>query len=298
MPDISTRFEYIAWAAKNWLGSDKSCPACGTENATRIKRKYLVTALYRCEQCRLMFRVPKTSSAESHEFYQEQYREGFTTDCPKDEELTRLKQESFKGTEKDYSTYLDVFSALGLRRGQVVLDFGSSWGYGSWQFKQAGYRVYSYEISQNRARYASEKLGCSMVAEISHTPEKVDCFFSAHVLEHLPNPKVLWRSALEVLKPDGLLVLFMPNGEPSREQVHTDYHKLWGQTHPLLLTAESLGAMAKRYGFVGNAYSSPYDLSKVSNGDSGSLNGEELLFVGKLHGSSIATPNFPVDQAK
>ncbi len=228
-----------------------------------------------------MFRVPKSSKVESNAFYQEKYSEGFTTDCPDEALLGDLIKSSFKGTEKDYSTYLSVLHAVGLRTGQIIFDFGSSWGYGSWQFAQAGFRVYSHEISGPRARYASEKLGCWMVGDAEHIPERADCFFSAHVLEHLPNPGALWETARRTLKPEGLMILFVPNGEPAREQKDSAYHKLWGQTHPLLLSADSLRIMGGQHGFEGHAYSSPYDLLQIERSRSGSLEGEELLFVAR-----------------
>jgi 2-polyprenyl-3-methyl-5-hydroxy-6-metoxy-1,4-benzoquinol methylase len=226
-----------------------------------------------------MFRFPKDSSQTNHAFYQREYQQGFTTDCPDDETLERLKQQRFLGSPKDYTTYLNVLSAAGGQPGQVVFDFGASWGYGSWQLAQAGYRVYSYEISQPRARYATEKLGCTMVDAPDEVPEKVDFFFSAHVIEHLPNPGILWDIAQRTIKDTGTIMLFMPNGEPRRSIPAKQYHQLWGQVHPLLLTANALMMMAQRYGFTGCAYSSPYDLGQIESRLPGTLDGNELLLL-------------------
>ncbi len=147
---------------------------------------------------------------------------------------------------------------------------------------QAGYRVYSYEISAPRSQYAEEKLGCHMISDLDSIPERADCFFSAHVIEHLVNPIILWESALKVLKPNGIIILFMPNGDYSLEQQRGDvYHKIWGQVHPLVLSEESLTIMAQRFGFVGRGYSSPYDLSKINRSITGQLRGDELLFIAR-----------------
>src|SRR6266516_28161 len=157
---LQNKAEYIIWAATQWGRAERSCPACDSSDTKLIKRKYWVIALYRCEQCKLMFRVPKNTEQQGRDFYQTRYRQGFTTDCPSDEELKRFLENSFRGSEKDYTSYIEIIKAAGLRRGDIVFDFGCSWGYGSWQFAQAGFRVYSYEISFSRARYAAEKLGC------------------------------------------------------------------------------------------------------------------------------------------
>jgi 2-polyprenyl-3-methyl-5-hydroxy-6-metoxy-1,4-benzoquinol methylase len=231
-----------------------------------------------------MFRVPKSHPERDATFYEHRYQEGFTTDCPNEQELANLKQTSFKGTEKDYASYIEVLRAAGLEAGDTVFDFGCSWGYGSWQLAQAGFRVFAYELSQSRARYAEEKLGCQMVPAPTECLQRVDCFFSAHVIEHLSNPGYLWETAKSVLKPNGVIVLFMPSGEYQLEKQYgkARYHKLWGQVHPLLLTSEALGQMAQKFSLEGCAYSSPYNAAKIAAGLADRrLDGEELLFVAR-----------------
>ena len=244
-----------------------------------MTRKLWVTALYRCKECRLMFRIPKSDAIQNERFYQTQYRETFTSECPDDQELSHLKSTFFKCSKKDYTTYLSVLKAAGVQAGHVVLDFGASWGYGSWQLSQAGYRVYSYEVSEPRSRFAVQKLGCQMLSSAEAVPEKVDCFFAAHVIEHVTNPRTLWAIAEKVLKRSGVVILLTPNGEPSRERTHEHYHALWGQVHPLLLTAESLAIMARQFDFEGCAHSSSYDTREIAARSSGQMEGDELLYI-------------------
>src|SRR4051794_30697337 len=105
---VSERINYLFWAARHWSPKSPDCPFCQTSNTQLIKRKFLVTALYRCLGCGLLFRVPKDDPQTAREFYQEAYQQGFTTDCPTDEKLKTLINTGFKGTEKDYSIYIDV----------------------------------------------------------------------------------------------------------------------------------------------------------------------------------------------
>ena len=109
-----------------------SCPSCGCSNAAIVTRKYLVTALKRCECCQLLFRTPATNSKENASFYQEKYTQGFTTDCPSDDLLSTYLEHCFTGGEKDYSHYIDIVLAAGGNKGDRLFDFGCSWGYGSW----------------------------------------------------------------------------------------------------------------------------------------------------------------------
>ena len=283
------RIKFYGRAAFHTTAPDRTCPFCSSPTSKLIAHKHVVLELFECQQCGLRFRVPKETPDEAEQFYQADYTYGFTTDCPDTATLAHLIATGFHDSEKDFSVYLDVLRAANVQPGQSLFDFGASWGYGSWQFAHAGYRVYAYEVSQPRARYAGEKLGCTMLATATGVPEKVDCFFSAHVIEHLPDPSLLWQTALEVLKPGGTLVLFMPNGDSDYQRENPGhYAQLWGRVHPLLLSHRALDSMAARYGFQGQAYSSSvsqnghYDLSQIRAGQTTRLQGDELLYVAHL----------------
>jgi hypothetical protein len=229
-----------------------------------------------------MFRVPKGSPEDDSRFYEADYEQESTTELPGDARLAELKKDSFRDIGKDYADYIAVLRTIGIGPGSLVYDYGSSWGYGSWQFRESGYRVYSYDVASTRARFSEQKLGCRVLPTATAVPERVDCLFASHVMEHLANPNLLWTTALSVLQPNGAVVLAMPNGEPSRAAVdRRRYHQQWGRVHPLLLSASSLGWMAARYGFSGASYSTPYELSRIAQELPGTLDGDELLFVGR-----------------
>lgn len=277
------KVRYFLWALLHMAGRDLSCPSCGSTHTRLIRRKALITSLWECNTCGLRFRVPKESTETAIRFYQTRYRQGFTTDCPSsDEELERLLTTRFRGSPKDYTPYIEVLRAVGLRPGDFVLDFGCSWGYGSWQLREAGFEVYSSEVSRPRAEYATTKLQCQVVGNLSEIPERVKCFFSAHVIEHLPNPNIMWKAVNQVIDPKGIVVCFTPNGEPCLERIYGSrrYHQLWGKVHPLLLTRQALKEMAKRYGFVPHVFSSPYSVEKVSLlQEEDDLDGAELALI-------------------
>lgn len=183
-----------------------------------------------------MFRVPTTSREENERFYQSEYSQGFTTSLPAVDELERLKQSLFRGSEKDYSDYLRVLAALGSKPGDAVLDFGCSWGYGSWQLQRAGYRVKAYEISAPRCTYARQELGIDAHSRLDELGGPFDIFFSSHVFEHVPSVSQCIQFAVQNLKPGGWLVVFTPNGSESFRRVDfRAWNQLWGQVHPNFL---------------------------------------------------------------
>lgn len=235
-----------------------ACPACGSEDAFLVDSKFLVTGLYRCTECRLLFRAPTTSIQQNRQFYQTAYRRGFTTELPSEQELSELMSKRFQGTGKNYGIYIAVLRAIGCRPGDTLLDFGCSWGYGSWQLAQAGFKVTGFEISRPRAEYAKRYLDLEVFTELAELSAhesyigRFDVFFSCHVLEHVPSTLAVFDLAKRILRPGGLFVAFTPNGSDVFRQVDPNtWHGFWGRIHPNFLDDqhyEACFSSVPRYG--------------------------------------------------
>jgi 2-polyprenyl-3-methyl-5-hydroxy-6-metoxy-1,4-benzoquinol methylase len=281
---FSEKVRYFLWALKNLNNPKRSCPFCKGSDTRLIRRKALVTSLWECQTCGLRFRSPQDRPEEAFAYYQRRYRQELKTAYPGESALAKLLEAKFSNSPLDFREYIEIVKALSLEAGDTLLDFGASWGYGSWQFQQAGFEVYSLEISQPRAAYAREKLHCRVINDLEEIAGKVKGFFSAHVIEHLPDPNLLWQAASRVLGPDGIMVTFCPNGEPIREKICglKQYHQFWNQKHPLLLNGRCLREMAKSYGFVPYIFSSPYSIEDIrSLKEPSELVGDELLVIAR-----------------
>jgi len=273
------RIDYLRWSLSRIATADTTCPACGSASTRVVDRKYLVTSLLECLSCRLRFRIPKEEPGEANNFYQDTYREGMTTQMPPDDILKLFMLNKFIGTEKNFAPYIDVCLAAGLQPGARILDFGCSWGYGSWQFRQAGFEVFSSEISRPRREYARTKLDCRMLENPASVAGTIDCFFSAHVIEHLPDPGILFAMAQSAITNSGIIVTFCPNGDPQSEW-SDHYSDLWGRKHPLVITPAFIEQAAAKYGLTARMYSNPYDLNAISTrAKSGRLPGDELCII-------------------
>jgi len=227
------KWRYIARAIRSVIdGKYRQCPACGGTAYQAVGRHYAVTSLVRCLSCKLLYRIPIDPPDLGTTFYQTEYQAGFATDCPSPERLQALLQTEFVASSMDFSHKLDVLRALGLRPPARLLDFGASWGYGTWQFLRAGYDVVGYEISRPRARYARERVSVPVLADLSAVGEGFDVFFSSHVLEHLPSPKLAFDEARRRLSKGGVFVAFTPNGsEAALKRNVSEYHRYWGRIH-------------------------------------------------------------------
>jgi len=223
------------------LGRNLDCPNCGQRSHEVVDRKYLCTTLRRCPTCRLLHRIPRDSAGQGKIFYQAAYRQGFTTDMPDRETLERLIQEKFQGGPRDYQPYLHLLQALGVKKGDTLVEYGCSWGYGAWQLQDAGFQVQAFEISKPRCQYARENLGISAIEDPEAVKGPFDVVFSAHVLEHVDQLETALHRQWAWLKPSGLLVGVTPNGSAAFRQAYPrNFHRLWGLVHPQLLDDEFL----------------------------------------------------------
>lgn len=243
MKSFSSKISYLFRSvAKFPFETNSLCPNCGARPQEKLDAKYLVTQLHRCGQCALLFRTPTDTEAFSEDFYNRLYAEGTTTEYPAPTELTALKQCLFRGTEQDASGYIQFLNRHQIAAPMRLLDFGCSWGYYSYQFSNAGFETYSYEIARNRRNFGITNLGVQHIDDMYDIAADhplagtFDCFFSAHVLEHVPSPSRVIELAWACLKPGGAFVSFTPNGcESYRRNKPESWSRMWGEVHPNFL---------------------------------------------------------------
>jgi len=261
------------------------CPSCSSRQSHVVAAKHLVTELHRCLDCQLLYRSPVTPVSVGPRFYDQDYSQGFTTELPDDRRLNELQAVGFRGTEKDYSSYIAVLQALGVGPGARVFDYGCSWGYGTWQLRQSGFVTDAFEISARRAQYARQKLGLDVVWELPPPRAVYDVFFSAHVLEHVSSVAEAVTYGLACLRSGGLFVAFTPNGsEPRRRADGWRWDRAWGMVHPNFLDdVYYRSTWRKRPSCLA---SDPYELGLLQAWTesrdrhvTGDLSGAELMFV-------------------
>lgn len=259
-----------------------NCPYCNSERTGIVEWKNHIWQLRKCQECSLNFRFPKDDVEESVGFYQEDYHQENVTDLPREDEIPRHIAENFKSTGRDLTTHINTIRAS-VPDGSV-LDYGCSWGYGVYQLAHAGYEAKGFEVSQPRVEYGRRALGVDLTSDIESLPSGgFDAIYSAHVLEHTPNPKASLVSFQRLLKPGGKLFLYVPNcsGDAARR-----FGVKWGQMinekHVLALTADFFNHNLPNHGFSTEFLSSPYKGPPQPFDKDWDRSGEELLVVATL----------------
>lgn len=245
---------------------DKTCPCCDNSDTSVIGRKYLILQLRKCPVCNLMFRWPKDTPEFNKSFYQDRYQQvGLTTELPDLESLKQLTASNFCGTDKDFSEKIAVLKEL-VPQGRV-LDFGCSWGYATYQLRHAGYDVFGFEISKPRAEFGRDFLKINILDDYGSLDQhrnSFDVIFSSHVLEHLPNFNGVFERFSALLKPEGILLLFIPNcGGDNASKLGVNWGPMVCEKHPQALDRIFFETILPKYGFAAKTFSEPYDLAEI-----------------------------------
>jgi 2-polyprenyl-3-methyl-5-hydroxy-6-metoxy-1,4-benzoquinol methylase len=139
------------------------------------------------------------------------------------------------------------------KRGRL-LDIGCGMGYFLNACRTDGYHVEGVDISDDSASYVRETLNIPVmtgpVESLHYGSESIDIITMWHFLEHADDPRVYLKKAWEWLKPDGLLVVDVPNYEG------TDARKTWNNWtgwslpyHLYHFTEKTLCDMLSKHGF-------------------------------------------------
>jgi SAM-dependent methyltransferase len=96
-----------------------------------------------------------------------------------------------------------------------VLDVGCGRGVLLQEFRRRGWEVQGTELSEGAASYAREALKIPVeigdLETIGFPPNYFDAITLWHVLEHIANPRALLAEIHRILKPDGVLLVAVPN---------------------------------------------------------------------------------------
>lgn len=273
------------WAARQ----DKSCPYCGAADTTRWGKDAIILQIRECRACRLRFTWPKTGARFNRFFYNWLYDERGATDLPPESEIPGLLAKSFRGTLHDLSGKIEIVRAL-VPAGKV-LDYGCSWGYGTWQLAQFGYDATGFEPSVPRAEYGRKNLGIRILGtneELDREDGLYDAVFTSHVFEHLPNPGPSFDRVARLLKPGGWFIGLVPNcdGENARRE-GLRWGPMYGMKHVLSLDHDFFARALPQHGFESPVFfSEPYDPPRIAERARAGAGaprpgGDELLFIAR-----------------
>jgi 2-polyprenyl-3-methyl-5-hydroxy-6-metoxy-1,4-benzoquinol methylase len=196
-----------------------SCPVClnpvtdlaftGTDFLFETTSKTFT--LNSCSSCHTLFLHPMPDNDEIAGFYPAEYwwnaaRPGI---------LKRLESIYRRIALRDHVAF--IMRAAGNRRGTAILDVGCGSATLLGLLKRQEFRVRGVDSSAEAAKIAKVENGVDVAVgslEEAHFPDQsFDVVTLFHVMEHVTNPRGVLAEVARVLKPNGVLVLQVPNIE-------------------------------------------------------------------------------------
>jgi len=146
-----------------------------------------------------------------------------------------------------------------------ILDVGCGTGEFLAEMSRHGWEAVGLDQDGEAVEYARRAYGLDAqtvdIEDFSAVDESFDVVTFWHVLEHLPNPKGALRQVRRILKPDGLLLLAVPNIDSLDFQVYReDWVALDFPRHFRHFDGGSLERLARQVNlYVVDAHSLPLD---------------------------------------
>lgn len=193
------------------------CPACGNLNATLLFRStdrlYATTDrtfdVVECAGCRLIRLSPWPSPSELRQYYPESY-----WFAPTDSAAGQLEEIYRRLVLSDHVRFVRGAVERCGERGPI-LDVGCGGGLFLRMVADRGHRVVGLDFSLDAAAVAWGRNGvpavCATLSKAPFGPESCAAVTMFHVLEHLYDPASYLDAARELLKPEGRLIVQVPN---------------------------------------------------------------------------------------
>lgn len=186
-----------------------NCPVCDSGKYSEYEKfgSNLQYTYVKCAKCSLVFTNPRPKYDQDYidccysSYYQ--YAENLTV-----EDLNSVRESSLKTFQEEVE-HISKYD----KHKTAVLDIGSAMG----TFLLAAENVYpiriGLDVSEQMARFVEKNVGVKVFIEqfdaFEHEPFSL--IHMSHVIEHIPNPNQWIAKANELLLPDGILVINVPN---------------------------------------------------------------------------------------
>ena len=259
------------------------------------------------------YQVTPTPSAEeitkfyADEFYTDEYKNFNDASL----EVQIKEKAFFEGRWSDiYDNFLEINKDL--KKGDSILDIGCGWAQALLFFKEKGFDCYGFDPAIEAVEY-----GCKKGLNIKHAGldgmdvfenKKFEMVTMFNVLEHLANPSQTINQIKEILQPNGILAIDVPNEFNDFQTAGRDVHGLddWWVAPPNHLnyfSKDSLVNFLESHGFSVEISESSFPLEMfllfgenyVKDGNlGGQCHKKRVLFEENLrkHGKASTLKNF------
>jgi 2-polyprenyl-3-methyl-5-hydroxy-6-metoxy-1,4-benzoquinol methylase len=240
------------------------CPICFTHGAiARSPGRDRLFGLaqgrfpfFRCVSCGCVFQHPLPEDAALAGFYPKEY--WWDRESASEKGWVRL----FRGLEKayrefvvaDHVRFLESCARKFPAAGKKLLDIGCGSGTFLHVARSHGFIPHGMDISSQAVEIVKRQYGYAVrqgkIGDEIWENHRFDFITMFHVLEHLTDPRLGLACAAELLQPDGILIIQVPNVSSMQARLFGNlWYGLDVPRHVINYTPKALGILLRETGF-------------------------------------------------
>jgi 2-polyprenyl-3-methyl-5-hydroxy-6-metoxy-1,4-benzoquinol methylase len=219
------------------------CNLCGNDNVSVLGRRSRNGAPLRtviCKNCGLVWCDP--FPYDPRQFYQNDYRVEYKkTVAPKPKHVLRAGKVALNRFHK-------IKHLLTARK--TILDVGTGGGEFAYLLQSLGHELLGVEPNRGYAEYSAAEYGLNLqigfIQDAQFSPQSFDLITIWHVLEHTEDPGFVLNILYDLLKPQGILVVEVPNVEAVCQSPKSSFH----EAHLFNFNFRTLAKLGEKMGFA------------------------------------------------
>jgi SAM-dependent methyltransferase len=235
---------------------DVACNLCKSQDIKPVfelydyllNRPQVKTRLVECQGCGLIYQSPRPTLKEMDAHYPPEY-ESYNA-IPMGHRSSNLNRIAIQ-----YGINKRIRFVTRYKSGGQILDIGCATGtFLHGMQTKTEWKLKGVEISRHAAEIAQENYGLDVwvgtLEDARFNAETFDAITMWDVLEHLHDPSSTLREIQRILKPDGILVLRVPNIDSRDAQLFRSFWAgLDAPRHTYVFSLNTLGRMLSENGF-------------------------------------------------
>lgn len=226
------------------LLAPRACPTCGSRDARHELDKDHMR-LVRCAACDLVYVTPTFDDAHYKRVYASREYQDIVRDLG-------IKSHEYRVQRFGQERVRLMANHLGASPRPRYLDVGCSTGFVVEAARDAGWEAVGIDLNPSAVEFGRARgldLRTVALEEAAFEPESVDAISLFDVLEHLLDPVRTLRACTRLLRPGGIVFLYVPNYDSaSRLLMGKDAHFIWPTHHLNYYTPATIGHLMAREG--------------------------------------------------
>jgi 2-polyprenyl-3-methyl-5-hydroxy-6-metoxy-1,4-benzoquinol methylase len=223
-----------------------NCPVCDVDDSVWVFNK-AGFEFVKCRHCGLLHVNPQLTLATQDAIYKESKTADHWIKVQK-----KTKEQAWNA-EKKYLPALAELKRL-YPQGGKLLDVGCSIGQFLTLARDDGWDVQGVELNADAAAIARRDYGLTVhgekIEEAAFAEGEFDVVTLWGVFEHLTDPNEMLQSVRRVLKKDGLILFFVPNGHSLIIRMTRKYNStVSGRAHLWYFTPETMDKILRKNGY-------------------------------------------------